>query len=80
MPTKAEHRASIRSMIIHAALDLSGFEWQTEDDALLDTVDRWLNAKKGDSFASAVEKALVEETEEDPNWSTATGAPPMAEG
>lgn len=47
--TRAQHRASIRSSIINAAIDYG--VWTEFDDQLLDIVDQWLDRKNVDTPA-----------------------------
>ena len=46
MPSRAEHRASIRNAIHLALLDLQrDLQWSSAEDDIFDAVDRWLESK-----------------------------------
>lgn len=58
MPTKSEHRAAIRGVVIAAALDLNEFRWSEADDRLLDIIDKWLDVGN-QSTAATLPRASV---------------------
>lgn len=60
MPSKAEHRARIRSVIMMAVADLNHFNWSEEDDQLLDLIDGWLDHKDNEGRTISAVKSTLE--------------------
>jgi hypothetical protein len=66
MPSKAEHRARIRSSIMVAVADLNHFNWDEADDALLDYIDQWLELKTNEGRTISAVKGTLDHTMSNP--------------
>ena len=68
VPSKSEHRASIRGAVISAALDLGNYQWGEDNDRLLDLIDGWLDSKeRSRANVTAVGNALLSEQQQQDN-------------